>query len=145
MICDSSFPKPIPAGRSERKEIHLNSGKMTAVPRDKSTAESLLCRLHRCQVQPALPLNASGNGRSPTSGRQRASRTQSHDQYDVGTFADRGSACDSRRPLLYTVTQEVVLVTFNRIKRFEMRAFKDTYRLGWFTWKPLRIRRRNSR
>ena len=28
--------------------------------------------------------------------------------------------------------REVVLVTFNRIKRFEIRAFKDTHRLGWF-------------
>jgi hypothetical protein len=31
----------IPAGRSEKNEIHLNIGKMTAVLPDKNTAESL--------------------------------------------------------------------------------------------------------
>jgi hypothetical protein len=36
MICNSSFPKLIPADRSEKNEIHLNIGKMTGVPRDRN-------------------------------------------------------------------------------------------------------------
>ena len=36
MICTSSIPKLNPAERSEKNEIHLNVGKMMAVPRDRN-------------------------------------------------------------------------------------------------------------
>jgi hypothetical protein len=36
MICISSFPKLILADRSEKNGIHLNIGKMTAVPPDRN-------------------------------------------------------------------------------------------------------------
>ena len=48
MICNLSLPKMVPAGRSEKNEIHLNIGKMTAVLPDKNTAESLSVALMTC-------------------------------------------------------------------------------------------------
>jgi hypothetical protein len=42
MICNSSFPKLIPGDRSEKNEIHLNIGKMTAVPPDRNRRFPLL-------------------------------------------------------------------------------------------------------